>query len=85
MEYVEGLPIAEYCNQHRLSTKARLELFVRVCEGVHHAHQKAIIHRDLKPSNIMAVRHDDGQIRTRILDFGVARGQRQLDLPGDDN
>src|SRR5499427_8386678 len=52
MEYVAGAPITTYCDDHRLSTRDRLQLFVRVCEGVQHAHQKAIIHRDLKPSNI---------------------------------
>ena len=51
MEYVQGLPITEYCDKHRLSMKDRLQLFMQVCEGVQHAHQKAIIHRDLKPSN----------------------------------
>ena len=49
MEYVAGVPITTYCDNHRLSTRERLELFMRVCEGVQHAHQKAIIHRDLKP------------------------------------
>src|SRR5690349_7816356 len=53
MEYVAGVPITTYCDNHRLSTRKRLELFMHVCEGVQHAHQKAIIHRDLKPSNIL--------------------------------
>jgi eukaryotic-like serine/threonine-protein kinase len=51
MEYVVGVHITDYCDQHRLTTRQRLELFISVCEGVQHAHQKAIIHRDLKPSN----------------------------------
>jgi non-specific serine/threonine protein kinase/serine/threonine-protein kinase len=50
MEYVAGVPITAYCDNHRLSTRERLELFVHVCEGVQHAHQKAVIHRDVKPS-----------------------------------
>jgi serine/threonine protein kinase len=50
MEYVAGLPITTYCDNHKLTTRQRMELFIQVCEGVQHAHQKAIIHRDLKPS-----------------------------------
>ena len=50
MEYVEGVPITEYCDRHRLTTRERLDLFMQVCEGVQHAHQNAIIHRDIKPS-----------------------------------
>ena len=53
MEYVPGLPITEYCDKHKLTVKERLELFMQVCDGVQHAHQKAIIHRDLKPSNVL--------------------------------
>jgi non-specific serine/threonine protein kinase/serine/threonine-protein kinase len=49
MEYVKGVPITEFCDRHKLSNPERLELFMQVCEGVQHAHQKAIIHRDLKP------------------------------------
>jgi len=55
MEYVPGLPITDYCDKHRLTIKERLGLFIQVCEGVQHAHQKAIIHRDLKPSNVWSV------------------------------
>jgi len=51
MEYVAGIPITAYCDEHKLTTRQRLELFIHVCEGVQHAHQKAIIHRDLKPSS----------------------------------
>src|SRR3984957_12628835 len=53
MEYVAGIPITDYCDKHRLTMRQRLELFIRVCDGVQHAHQKAILHRDLKPSNIL--------------------------------
>lgn len=76
MECVAGLPITDYCDNHRLSTRARLELFMRVCEGVQHAHQKAIIHRDLKPSNIL-VTEVDGQPAPKIIDFGVAKALGQ--------
>ncbi|MBK7641864.1 MAG: protein kinase [Planctomycetes bacterium] len=72
MEYVAGVPITDYCDQHKLSTRARLELFLDVCEGVQHAHQKGIIHRDLKPSNIL-VTEQDGRALPKIIDFGVAR------------
>lgn len=76
MEYVAGLPITTYCDQHRFSTRERLELFIRVCEGVQHAHQKAIIHRDLKPSNIL-VSEVDGRAMPKIIDFGVAKALTQ--------
>jgi eukaryotic-like serine/threonine-protein kinase len=72
MEYVEGSPITTYCDQKRLSVQERLELFVRVCEGVQHAHQKAILHRDLKPANILVV-EQDGKPMPRIIDFGLAK------------
>ncbi len=72
MEYIDGLPITEYCDLHRLGTRERLALFVRVCDGVQHAHQKAIIHRDLKPSNVL-VTLVDGQPCPKIIDFGIAK------------
>jgi len=72
MEYVAGLPITTYCDRHQLSLRERLQLFMRVCGGVQHAHQKAIIHRDLKPSNILVVQID-GKPFPKIIDFGVAR------------
>ena len=76
MEYVTGIPITTYCDKHRLTMRQRLELFVRVCEGVQHAHQKAILHRDLKPSNIL-VGEIDGVPAPRIIDFGVAKATAQ--------
>jgi eukaryotic-like serine/threonine-protein kinase len=76
MEYVTGIPVTAYCDRHKLSTLQRLELFVRVCEAVQHAHQKAIIHRDLKPSNIL-VSEVDGKPLPRIIDFGVAKATSQ--------
>ena len=72
MEYVAGLPITEYCDQKKMKIHNRLELFVQVCEGVQHAHQKAIIHRDLKPANILVV-EVDGKPMPRIIDFGLAK------------
>lgn len=72
MEYVDGLPINEYCDSHALDIVQRLKLFSLVCEGVQHAHQRAIIHRDLKPSNIL-VKEVDGKPVPQIIDFGVAK------------
>jgi eukaryotic-like serine/threonine-protein kinase len=72
MEYVPGLPITEYCDQMKLKIPERLELFIRACEGMQHAHQKAIIHRDLKPANILVV-EVDGKPVVRIIDFGLAK------------
>jgi serine/threonine protein kinase len=76
MEYVSGLPITDYCDQHKLTMRQRMELFIPVCEGVQHAHQKAIIHRDLKPSNIL-VTEVDGKPMPRIIDFGIAKATSQ--------
>jgi eukaryotic-like serine/threonine-protein kinase len=72
MEYVPGVPITDYCDQKKLKVRDRLELFIKVCEGVQHAHQKAIIHRDLKPANIL-VSEVDGKPVPRIIDFGLAK------------
>jgi serine/threonine protein kinase len=72
MEYVDGLPITDYCDRKKLGIRERLKLFMQVCDGVQHAHQKAIIHRDLKPSNIL-VTEVDGKPTPRIIDFGLAK------------
>jgi serine/threonine protein kinase len=76
MEYVPGLPITEYCDKRRLTVKQRLELFVHVCDGVQHAHQKAIIHRDLKPSNVLVLEQDN-KATPKIIDFGLAKATAQ--------
>ena len=79
MEYVPGQPITDYCDRKRLKVPERLQLFIKVCEGVQHAHQKAIIHRDLKPANILVV-EVDGKPVPRIIDFGLAKAASpQLD------
>jgi serine/threonine protein kinase/Flp pilus assembly protein TadD len=72
MELVKGTPITDYCDQHRLTTRQRLELFLDVCSAVQHAHQKGIIHRDLKPSNVLVSLHDVTPV-VKVIDFGVAK------------
>jgi non-specific serine/threonine protein kinase/serine/threonine-protein kinase len=72
MEYVNGPSITRYCDNKKLKIRERLELFIKVCEAVQHAHQKAIIHRDLKPSNVL-VEEVDGKPVPRIIDFGIAK------------
>ena len=80
MELVKGVPITEYCDQNRLTTRERLELFIPVCQAVQHAHQKGIIHRDLKPSNVLVTLHD-GKPVAKVIDFGIAKalGQQLTD------
>ena len=73
---MSGLPITQYCDKKRLTPRERLDLIIKVCEGVQHAHQKAIIHRDLKPSNILVV-EVDGKPMPRIIDFGIAKTTSQ--------
>jgi tetratricopeptide (TPR) repeat protein/predicted Ser/Thr protein kinase len=78
MEYVEGVPITEYCAAHACTIAERLTLFRAVCEAVQHAHRHLIIHRDLKPSNILV--SSDGAVK--LLDFGIAKQLDTLDQPG---
>jgi tetratricopeptide (TPR) repeat protein/predicted Ser/Thr protein kinase len=68
MEFIDGAPLRDYAQLHRLSSRQRLELMARVADAVEHAHQRGIIHRDLKPGNILV----DEQGQPKILDFGVA-------------
>ncbi len=79
MEYVEGLPLTDYCEKYNCSIKRRLQLFRQVCDAVQYAHQHAVIHRDLKPSNIL-VKKAGG---IRLLDFGIAKQMESLDRPVD--
>ena len=69
MEYVEGMPIDRYCDEHRLDLTTRLRLFAQVCDAVDHAHRKLVVHRDLKPGNILVT--SSGQVK--LLDFGIAK------------
>ncbi len=76
MELVHGIRITDYCDQNDLSTRERLDLFIKVCQAVQHAHQKGIIHRDLKPSNILVTVHDGVPV-PKVIDFGIAKATDQ--------
>jgi hypothetical protein len=76
MELVRGIPITKYCEQERLSTRERLDLFMKVCHAIQHAHQKGIIHRDIKPSNILVTLHDGVPV-PKVIDFGIAKATQQ--------
>jgi tetratricopeptide (TPR) repeat protein len=80
MELVRGVSITDYCDQHRLTTRQRLELFVPVCQAVQHAHLKGIIHRDIKPSNVLVTLQDSVPV-VKVIDFGIAKalGQQLTD------
>src|SRR5438128_8250761 len=72
MELVRGIRITDYCDQSNLTTKERLDLFIKVCQAIQHAHQKGIIHRDIKPSNILVTLHDSVPV-PKVIDFGIAK------------
>jgi serine/threonine protein kinase len=76
MELIRGIPITDYCRREKLAIADRLALFVDLCHGVQHAHQKGIIHRDLKPSNVLVTQHD-GKPVVKIIDFGIAKAINQ--------
>jgi serine/threonine protein kinase/tetratricopeptide (TPR) repeat protein len=76
MDLVKGVPITRYCDEHRLTPRQRLELFIPVCQAIQHAHQKGVIHRDLKPSNVLVALYD-GKPVPKVIDFGVAKAAGQ--------
>jgi serine/threonine protein kinase/WD40 repeat protein len=75
MELVRGLKITDYCDQNQIATRQRLELFIKVCQAIQHAHQKGIIHRDIKPSNILVTLHDGVPV-PKVIDFGIAKATK---------
>jgi serine/threonine protein kinase len=78
MELIFGVPITEYCDRNRLTTRERLELMIPVCHAIQHAHQKGIIHRDVKPSNVLVTLSDPGAPGVpKVIDFGVAKALDQ--------
>ncbi|MBN9694036.1 MAG: serine/threonine protein kinase [Verrucomicrobia bacterium] len=77
MELIRGIRITTYCEREALSISKRLELFIKVCQAIQHAHQKGIIHRDIKPSNILVARHDDEAV-PKVIDFGIAKALPQM-------
>ncbi|TMB88155.1 MAG: serine/threonine protein kinase [Chloroflexi bacterium] len=76
MEFVPGVPLNSYCDNNRLTTRQRLEMFIEVCNAIQHAHQKGIIHRDLKPGNILVTLFD-GKPVPKVIDFGIAKATNQ--------
>ena len=76
MELVRGISITEYCDQESVGTKDRIDLFIKVCHALQHAHQKGIIHRDIKPSNILVTLHDGVPV-PKVIDFGIAKATQQ--------
>jgi serine/threonine protein kinase len=79
MELVKGIPLNDYCDQHKLNIADRLNLFMQICSAVQHAHQKGIIHRDLKPTNILVEAHDDKAV-PKVIDFGLAKATSGMQL-----
>jgi eukaryotic-like serine/threonine-protein kinase len=76
MEYIEGVPITQYCDARRMTIGQRLQLFLSVCRAVQHAHEKGVIHRDLKPSNVL-VTEQEGKPLAKVIDFGIAKATDQ--------
>ena len=76
MEYIEGVPITQYCDRNRIAIGQRLEIFLAVCRAVQHAHQKGVIHRDLKPSNVLVMEQEGAPV-PKVIDFGIAKATDQ--------
>ena len=76
MEYIEGVPITQYCDARRMPILQRLNLFLAVCRAVQHAHHKGVIHRDLKPSNVLVMEQEGAPV-PKVIDFGIAKATDQ--------
>lgn len=76
MELVKGVPITEFCDKSKLSTKPRLDIFLDICSAIQHAHQKGVIHRDIKPTNVLVTLHDGVPV-PKVIDFGIAKALNQ--------
>ena len=79
MELVQGIKITDYCDQHQLPTRKRLELFIQICQAIQHAHQKGVIHRDIKPSNVLVTSNDRVPL-PKVIDFGIAKATNDQNL-----
>jgi len=75
MELADGVPVTRFCDEHELTIEERIEVFIKVCGAIQHAHQKGVIHRDIKPSNVLVSEGDDGPF-PRVIDFGIAKATR---------
>ena len=82
MELVDGLAITDHCDAENLGLRDRLRLFIKICDAIHHAHQRAIVHRDLKPSNVLVAREGSEAI-PKVIDFGIAKAIQEplTDVP----
>lgn len=85
LQYIDGPPINDFCQHRDLDLAARVELFVKICDAVDHAHRQGIIHRDLKPNNLLVEERADGSFRPYVLDFGIAHEEtsRELTVTGE--
>lgn len=76
MEMVDGLPVIDYCRKYELSLRARLGLFIPICQAIQHAHEKGVIHRDIKPLNILVTVYDGAPV-PKVIDFGIAKAMHE--------
>ncbi len=80
MEYVDGVPITDYCRDRKLGRRERLALLEKVFDAIDHAHMQGVIHRDLKPTNVL-VTEQDGKVVPKLIDFGIAKSHRTAHTP----
>lgn len=73
MEFIDGLPMSEYCWQRKVSLRQCVRLGIDVCDAVQHAHQRTVLHRDLKPANVLVREDAGGQPEVKVIDFGIGK------------